>query len=142
MYVTVGRDRLCLILGHVVMPPIARGQTWLFQTLPVSTVPNTGRNQSDSGYRGLDEEEHLFCLCLTVTIPLFAELSQDFCPTDSFHAPSLQHFKKASFYKQLRGLAKKFKKKSEFTREVGGWDEVPLGIFFIENHPKIALNQC
>ena len=39
------------------MPPIARGQTWLFQPLPVSTVPNTGRNQSDSGYRGLDEEE-------------------------------------------------------------------------------------
>ena len=38
------------------MPPIARGQTWLFQPLPVSTVPNTGRNQSDSGYRGLDEE--------------------------------------------------------------------------------------
>ena len=31
MYVTVGRDRLCLILWHVVMPPIARGQTWLFQ---------------------------------------------------------------------------------------------------------------
>ena len=57
MYVTVGRDRLCLILWHVVMPPIARGQTWLFQPLPVSTVPNTGRNQSDSGYRGLDEEE-------------------------------------------------------------------------------------
>ena len=39
------------------MPPIARGQTWLFQPLPMSTVPNTGRNQSDSGYRGLDEEE-------------------------------------------------------------------------------------
>ena len=39
------------------MPPIARGQTWLFRPLPVSTVPNTGRNQSDSGYRGLDEEE-------------------------------------------------------------------------------------
>ena len=57
MYVTVGRDRLCLILWHVVMPPIARGQTWLFQPLPVSTVPNTGRNQSDSGYRGLGEEE-------------------------------------------------------------------------------------
>ena len=39
------------------MPPIARGHTWLSQPLPVSTVPNTGRNQSDSGYRGLDEEE-------------------------------------------------------------------------------------
>ena len=40
------------------MPPIARGQTWLFQPLPVSTVPNTGRNQSDSGYRGLDEDSY------------------------------------------------------------------------------------
>ena len=38
------------------MPPITCGQTWLFQPLPMSTVPNTGRNQSDSGYRGLDEE--------------------------------------------------------------------------------------
>ncbi len=52
MYVTVGRDRLCLILWHVVMPPITRGQTWLFQPLP-----KTGRNQSDSGYRGLEEED-------------------------------------------------------------------------------------
>ena len=40
-------------------PPIARGQTWLFQPLAVSTMPNTGRNQSDSGYRGLDEEDRL-----------------------------------------------------------------------------------
>ena len=47
MYVTVGRDRLCLILWHVSMPPIARGQTWLCQPLPVSTVPNTGRNIYD-----------------------------------------------------------------------------------------------
>ena len=33
--------------------------TWtdLAVPLPVSTVPNTGRNQSDSGYRGLDDEE-------------------------------------------------------------------------------------
>ena len=36
------------------MPPIARGQTWLCQTLPVSTVPNT---LSNSNYRGLDGEE-------------------------------------------------------------------------------------
>ena len=57
VYVTVGRDILCLILWHVMMPPIAHGQTWLFQPLTVSTVPNTGRNQSDSGYRGLDEED-------------------------------------------------------------------------------------
>ena len=36
---------------------IARGQTSLCQPLPVSTVPNTGRNLSNSNYRGLDEEE-------------------------------------------------------------------------------------
>ena len=58
MYVTVGRYRLCLILWHVVMHPTARGQTWLLQPLPVSTVPNTERNQSDSGFRGLDEEDY------------------------------------------------------------------------------------
>ena len=123
------------------MPPIARGQTWLFQTLPVSTVPNTGRNQSDSGYRGLDEEEHLFCLCLTVTIPLFAELSQDFCPTDSFHAPSLQHFKKASFINNLGALQRKNYKNPSLLWK---W-AVGRGLtrnFFLENHPKIALNQC
>ena len=39
------------------MLPIARGQTWLSQALPASTVPNTGRNLSKSSYRGLDEEE-------------------------------------------------------------------------------------
>ena len=50
------------------MPPIARGQAWLYQPSPVSTVPNTGRNQSNSNYRGLDEEEegmgcgNSFCL--------------------------------------------------------------------------------
>ena len=38
------------------MPPIARGQTWLCQPLPVSTVPNAGRNLPNSNYRGLDEE--------------------------------------------------------------------------------------
>ena len=36
------------------MPPIARGQTWLCQPLPVSNVPNTGR--SLTVYRGLDED--------------------------------------------------------------------------------------
>ena len=41
------------------MPPIARGQTWLCQPLPVSTVPNTGRNLSNSNYRGLNEEDYL-----------------------------------------------------------------------------------
>ena len=47
----------CITLWHVVMPPIARGQTWLCQPLPVSTVPNTGRNISNSNCQGLDEEE-------------------------------------------------------------------------------------
>ena len=32
---------LYLILWHVVMSLIARGQTWLYQPSPVSTVPNT-----------------------------------------------------------------------------------------------------
>ena len=32
-------------------------QTWLCQPLPVSTVPNTGRNLSNSNYGGLDEED-------------------------------------------------------------------------------------
>ena len=48
----------CVQCSHstcvVVMPPIARGQPWLCQPLPVSTVPNT---LSNSNYRGLDEEE-------------------------------------------------------------------------------------
>ena len=48
---------LCLILWHVVMPPIARGHTWLYQPSPVSTVPNTGRNLSNGNYGGHDEEE-------------------------------------------------------------------------------------
>ena len=40
-----------------------------------------------------------------------------------------------------KGLCKETKfKKSEFTMEVGGWVQVSLGIFFVENHPKIALN--
>ena len=37
--------------------PISRGQDWLFQPLPVSTVPNTVTNQYNSNYRGLDQEE-------------------------------------------------------------------------------------
>ena len=41
----------------MVTPPIARGQTWLCQPLPVSTVPNTGWNLSNSNYRGLVEED-------------------------------------------------------------------------------------
>ena len=42
---------LRLILWHVMLPPIARGQTWLSHLLPV------GRNLSNSSYRGLYEEE-------------------------------------------------------------------------------------
>ena len=49
--------KLCLILWHVVMPPIARGYSWLYQRSPLSTVPNTGRNLSNSNYGGLDKEE-------------------------------------------------------------------------------------
>ena len=41
----------------MVMPPIARGQTWLYQPSPVSTVPNTGRNLSNSDYGVVGEEE-------------------------------------------------------------------------------------
>ena len=37
------------------MPPIARGQTWLCQTLAVSTVSNTGRNLPNSNR--VDEED-------------------------------------------------------------------------------------
>ena len=38
--------------------------------------------------------------------------------------------------------AKKRKfQKSEITMEVGGWVQVSLGIFVVEDHPKIALNQ-
>ena len=58
MYVTVGGDRLCLLLWHVVMPPIARGQTWLCLPLPVSTVRNTGRNISNSNYRRLSMKKN------------------------------------------------------------------------------------
>ena len=47
-----------LMTCYVVMPPIAREQTWLGQPLPVSTVPNTGRNLSNSNYRGLDVEDN------------------------------------------------------------------------------------
>ena len=64
MYVTVGRDRQCLILWRMLMPPIACGQTWLCHPLPVSTVPNTGRNLSKSKYRGLNEEEEVNSWCV------------------------------------------------------------------------------
>ena len=42
----------------------------------------------------------------------------------------------------FRGFAKKNKfQKSEITMELGGWVQVSLGIFVVENHPKIPLNQ-
>ena len=43
---------------------IARGQTWLFQPLPVSTVPNTRRSLSNSNYRWFEENDvnHLVVL--------------------------------------------------------------------------------
>ena len=48
-------------MSHLMTCGDAPNCTWtdlaFFQPLPVSTVPNTGRNQSDSGYRGLDEED-------------------------------------------------------------------------------------
>ena len=42
----------------------------------------------------------------------------------------------------VMGLCKEKFQKSEITMEVGGWVQVSLAIFlFVENHPKIALNQ-
>ena len=35
-------------MSHLMTCVDARGQTWLCQPLPVSTVPNTGRNLSKS----------------------------------------------------------------------------------------------
>ena len=58
MYVTMGRDRLCVTLCHVVMPLFGHGPSWQCQPLPVSTVPNIVRNLSNSNYRGPDEEGH------------------------------------------------------------------------------------
>ena len=52
-----GESQTMSHLMTCVMHPIARGQTWLCQPLPVSTVPNTGRNRSNNKYRGLDEED-------------------------------------------------------------------------------------
>ena len=42
---------------------------------------------------------------------------------------------------QVRGLQRKKIPKSEITMEVGGWVQVSLGFFVLENRPKIALNQ-
>ena len=44
-------------MSHLMTCGDAPNCTWTDLALPVSTVPNTGRNQSDSRYRGLDEEE-------------------------------------------------------------------------------------
>ena len=40
----------------------------------------------------------------------------------------------------LGALQRKKFQKSEFTMEVGGWVQVSLGIFLLENYLKIALN--
>ena len=43
----------------MLIPPIASGQTCLSRPLLVSTVPNTGRNLSNTTvYRGLDEDDY------------------------------------------------------------------------------------
>ena len=43
---------------------------------------------------------------------------------------------------RFRGSANNFfLKKYENTMEVGGWVQASLGIFLLENRPKIALNQ-
>ena len=57
---------------------------------------------------------------------------------------SIWHIASASRSTDVRGFAKDFfLQKSEITREVGGWVQVSLGLFFLgENCPKIALNQC
>ena len=41
----------------------------------------------------------------------------------------------------LVGLQRKTIQISEITMEVGGWVHVSLGFFYLENRPKIALNQ-
>ena len=41
----------------------------------------------------------------------------------------------------LGALQRKKRKKSKITMEVGGWVQVSLGMFCVENRPKIALNQ-
>ena len=43
-------------MSRVFMPPIARGQTWLSQSLPVLTVPNTGRSlYNNSTYLAIED---------------------------------------------------------------------------------------
>ena len=72
MHVTVVRDRLCIILWHVVMPPIARGHTWLYQPLPVSTVPNSGRNLSKRGHD--EDEDHTVIFIVIIIIVIITKL--------------------------------------------------------------------
>ena len=45
-------------MSHLMTCGNACGQTWLFQPLTVSTVPNTGRNLSNSNYRGLNDDQN------------------------------------------------------------------------------------
>ena len=57
------QDTIIYIIGGTITclmtcydAPIALGHTWLFQPLPVSTVPNTVSNLHNSSYRGLGEQ--------------------------------------------------------------------------------------
>ena len=49
-------------MSHFITCDDAPNCTWAYlviQTLPVSTVPNTGRNLSNTNYRGLDVEDEV-----------------------------------------------------------------------------------
>ena len=62
--------------------------------------------------------------------------TSDICGTPNLTA----HPSKALDNVQLGAVQGKKFKKSENTMEVGGWVQVSLGIFFLENHPKIATS--
>ena len=50
--------------------------------------------------------------------------------------------KKVTHMTLLLGSAKNFfLQKSDYTMEVGGWVQISLGTFLLENRPKIVLNQ-
>ena len=68
----------------------------------------------------------------------------DLYPSLSTSPPILKHIIRYTSQKStFRGFAMTFSPhKSEITMEVGGWVQASLRIFFVENRPKIALNQC
>ena len=56
--------------------PNCTGMTCLSQPLPVSIVPNTGRNLSNSSYRGLNEEDYslyIGCAVIALWVPVIFE---------------------------------------------------------------------